>query len=556
MLYILKNLTHILSTIERIVRIKRSKIFFFAVIFGIAGTAGFGAELDPGFVKCGTPQAFRYLIGGVGKIASWRMDNLSNSVLSGGKHFRVHYDSTGNNAPDPADLDHNGLPDYIDSTMVFLEYAWDLQVNKLGYKPPLSDNGAGGGNEVDVYIKNFGNTGTYAVTYPDIGSSGPSSAYFIIDNNYLKKQYPSQGMAGLKVSTMHEFFHVIQFGMMVSRTPEWWMSLGSWWMEQTATWMENRGWDEVNDYLSYLGYFFNYKMVPLDNVDASYSYFMYGAVVWPMYLAKRFGDDQIRRIWEMMAVSPNPGLAAMDPLIPIGLSAAFNEFAVWNYFIKDKANTRDFYPDSNLFKQNMGIDLRSYVYPSQDSLFINNMTSRYAELLFVGSWKVNDALNIGLLSGDGISSENTLVFYTTPYDYEIHKLSPAANTLRLSRTWDRAVLVASCPDTQAKSGFFVIETDHSTAVDSAPLYTFSVKGAVPNPFNPLTAIRFTMPESGHTVISVYDVLGRKVTELFSGELTAGEKSILWKPSGLAGGVYFIRIVTPYGSKTAKALFLK
>ncbi|MDP2984600.1 MAG: T9SS type A sorting domain-containing protein [Candidatus Latescibacter sp.] len=538
-------------------RIERLKIFFLAVLFWLAGApAGYGFELDPGFIKCGTPQALKHLIGGTGKIASYRMDTLSNSVLSGEKHFLVHFDSTGYNAPDMADLDHNGLPDYIDSTLVFLEYAWDLQVNTLGYKPPLPDNGVGGGNEVDVYVSNIGATGNYGSTYPDLWTSGPSSAYFVIDNSYLKKQYPSQGMAGLKVTTMHEFFHVIQFGYMVSRSPEWWITLGSWWMEQSATWMENRGWDDVNDYLWYLGNFFNYKMLPLDTVDASYGNFMYGAVVWPMYLAKRFGDDHIRRIWETMGTSPDPGLAAMNPLIPIGLPAAFNEFAVWNYFVKDKANTRDFYPDSNLFKQNMGIDLRENFYPSHDSLFIANMTSRYAELLFVGSWKENDALNITLIPRAGISLENTLVFYTTPYDYQIRKLSQATSTLRLTRTWDRAVLVTSCPDTQAKSGYFVIDTDISTAVDSAPLYAFSVKGAVPNPFNPLTSIQFTMPGAGHADIKAYDVLGRKAAELFSGELTAGEKSILWKPSGLAGGVYFISIVTPYGSKTTKALLLK
>lgn len=543
-------------TFEGTMGLKQLRVLIISVfIIFDSAAAGYGLELDPGFIKCGTPLAVKNITTGTGKIASYRLDTLTNFVVSGEGHFRVHYDSTGAAAPDKTDLDFNGVPDYIDSVLVYLEYAWDLQVNKLGYTPPLSDNGAGGGNEVDVYVDNIGATGNFGVTYPDIYDSGPSSAYFIIDNNYLDNIYPTKGLAGLKVTTMHEFFHVIQFGYMTGRNPYWWMHNAPWWMEQSATWMENRGWDDVNDYLWYLRDFFNYKMLPLDTISI-YDNFMYGAVVWPMYLAKRFGDDQIRLIWEVMGTSENPCLAAMNPIIPIGLPAAFNEFAVWNYFVKERANTRDFYPESDLFKQSMGVDLREHSCPSQDSLSINNMTSRYAELLFVGSWQENDALNITIMPQAGFSSENTLVFYTTPYDYQIRKLNQLSSTLRLTRTWNRAVLVSSCPDTDTKSGYIVIDTDHSTKSPSTPLYAFTVKGTVPNPFNPMTTIQFTMPGSGHVEIRAYDVLGRKIAELFSGELTAGEKSILWKPDGLSGGVYFISIATPYGSKTAKALFLK
>jgi hypothetical protein len=517
---------------------------------------GYALELDPGFSKCGTPQAFGHLTGGTGKITSYRLNTLTNSILSSDGHFRVHYDSTGVRAPDKADLNFNGIPDFIDSTLIFLEYAWDLQVNKLGYNPPLSDNGAGGGNEVDVYVNNLGQSGIYGVTYSDTYISGPSSAYFIIDNNYSEDIYPTKGLAGLKVTTMHEFFHVIQFGYMVSRSPDWWTHNAPWWMEQTATWMEDRGWDEVNDYLWYMKDFFNNKTLPLDSFGAGTRNFMYGAVVWPMYLAKRFGDDQIRRIWEMMGTSENPCLAAMNPVIPDGLPSAFNEFAVWNYFVKDRANTIDFYSDSNLFKQNMEVDLSENFYPSNDSLSINNMTSLYAELLFVGNWQANDALSISIMPEAGLSSENTLIFYTTPYDYQIRKLNRLSSEISLTRIWNRAILVSSCPDTDLKSGYLVIDTNQSTKTDSAPLYAFTFKGTSPNPFNPITSVQFTMPGNGHVEIRAYDVLGRKADELFNGELTAGEKNLLWKPSGLSGGVYFISIITPFGTKTAKTLFLK
>jgi hypothetical protein len=55
---------------------------------------------------------------------------------------------------------------------------------------------------------------------------------------------------------------------------------------------------------------------------------------------------------------------------------------------------------------------------------------------------------------------------------------------------------------------------------------------------------------------VYDILGRKTADLFDGDLSAGEKSMLWKPENLSDGVYLVRIDTPYGSHTTKVLLLK
>ncbi|MCE5251119.1 hypothetical protein LLG96_12955, partial [bacterium] len=107
------------------------------------------------------------------------------SLLSSEGHFRVHYDSTGVNKPAPTDTDRNGVPDYIDSTLVYLEYAWNLEVNQLGYEEPLSDDGIGGGDEIDIYILDFGKGG-YGITFPDHPQNGMASAYIELDNNYAE----------------------------------------------------------------------------------------------------------------------------------------------------------------------------------------------------------------------------------------------------------------------------------------------------------------------------------------------------------------------------------
>ena len=63
----------------------------------------------------------------------------------------------------------------------------------------------------------------------------------------------------------------------------------------------------------------------------------------------------------------------------------------------------------------------------------------------------------------------------------------------------------------------------------------------PNPFNPSTTVRFTLPVRSFVVLKVYDLLGREVTTIVSEELDAGEYSRQWNASAMPSGVYFYRI---------------
>jgi len=73
-----------------------------------------------------------------------------------------------------------------------------------------------------------------------------------------------------------------------------------------------------------------------------------------------------------------------------------------------------------------------------------------------------------------------------------------------------------------------------------------VVGNYPNPFNPETTIDFTIPESGHVTIDVYNVAGQKVRRLFSEYMPAGTNKLVWdgeNDSGItvSSGVYFFRL---------------
>jgi selenium-binding protein 1 len=70
---------------------------------------------------------------------------------------------------------------------------------------------------------------------------------------------------------------------------------------------------------------------------------------------------------------------------------------------------------------------------------------------------------------------------------------------------------------------------------------FSFEGAYPNPFNPVTELSFTLPESGNVELSVYSLNGARVAELVSGYRSTGAHSVSFDASNLASGIYFAQL---------------
>ena len=78
----------------------------------------------------------------------------------------------------------------------------------------------------------------------------------------------------------------------------------------------------------------------------------------------------------------------------------------------------------------------------------------------------------------------------------------------------------------------------------------------PNPFNPSTTIRFTVPKESYTTLGVFNVLGEKISTLVSETLPAGDYNYEWNASGLPGGIYFYKMESGIFSRTIKMILLK
>ena len=85
---------------------------------------------------------------------------------------------------------------------------------------------------------------------------------------------------------------------------------------------------------------------------------------------------------------------------------------------------------------------------------------------------------------------------------------------------------------------------------------FKLRQNYPNPFNPRTDITYIIPEQTHVKLTVFDLLGRVVTDLVDEEKPAGEYNVEWDASGLSSGIYFYRLRSDDFVKTKKMVLLK
>ena len=85
---------------------------------------------------------------------------------------------------------------------------------------------------------------------------------------------------------------------------------------------------------------------------------------------------------------------------------------------------------------------------------------------------------------------------------------------------------------------------------------FKLFSNYPNPFNPITKIKFDIAKNTNAKLLVYDVLGRVVETLVNGELKAGRYEVDFDGYSLSSGVYFYKLVTNDYVDTKKMLMIK
>jgi hypothetical protein len=86
--------------------------------------------------------------------------------------------------------------------------------------------------------------------------------------------------------------------------------------------------------------------------------------------------------------------------------------------------------------------------------------------------------------------------------------------------------------------------------------SFDMSQNFPNPFNPVSTIKYQLPKANYVMIKLYDQLGREAGILFEGNRQAGYYQVSVDGTNLASGIYFCRINTSDYSKVIKMSLIK
>jgi len=256
-------------------------------------------------------------------------------AISPSGHFFIHFDTTGNTAPDLADSDANGIPDYVDEVGVIADSAHQVLVNVMGYEVEPFD-GEGG---YDIYIMSYG-AGTYGYTYlEDDGIS-----YIQIDNDYLG--YDIDPLLIMAVSLGHEYFHAIQIGYKPNLYDTYFFEMSSMWFEDVLV-------PNGNDYLNWIGPLFSNPTAAFGTSGAGYELGLFGhylsSFLDPNGVEDAKNSKIIRIFWEYFGETSSSAFSAVQDALSTEYEKSFIE--AWTDFIS-----------RNLFN---GIDDNFYYYGDQ-----------------------------------------------------------------------------------------------------------------------------------------------------------------------------------------------
>jgi hypothetical protein len=201
----------------------------------------------------------------------------------------------------------------------------------------------------------------------------------------------------------------------------------------------------------------------------------------------------------------------------------------------------------------------SHAFTMERPAYAKNLTAQLESGDVVLRWNANPegdvaqyAVYCDTTSGFGPGAGNFVGFVAAP--------DTSAN---LGAPTDTTYYRVAAIDTAGYAGGYSNEASIGppTAVDGALAYRDRLLQNVPNPFNPVTSIRFELAAAGDVTLDVYDVRGRLVRRLARGKHAEGIHTEVWDGLNDAGervssGVYFYRLVTERFTKTRKMVLLK
>jgi len=110
-------------------------------------------------------------------------------------------------------------------------------------------------------------------------------------------------------------------------------------------------------------------------------------------------------------------------------------------------------------------------------------------------------------------------------------------------------------------GYAVLDADLSINGPVVLPTRITLHPAFPNPFNPMTQIRYELPEASFVDLRIFDLNGREIKTLFRGFDASGFRSVMWDAKddhgqNVSAGVYLYRLEAAGQAQSQKLIYLK
>ncbi len=146
----------------------------------------------------------------------------------------------------------------------------------------------------------------------------------------------------------------------------------------------------------------------------------------------------------------------------------------------------------------------------------------------------NEFYTIGFVEGHGTDTESN------NYSFVDKNVESGIYTYRLNQI-----------DFDGTSSF-----SQEVEVEVNNLESFVLSQNYPNPFNPSTNIKFSIHSSAFTNLSIYNLVGEKVSELVNDVLPEGEYNYNFNAANFPSGIYIAKLSTGNQNQTIKMTLLK
>jgi len=222
------------------------------------------------------------------------------------------------------------------------------------------------------------------------------------------------------------------------------------------------------------------------------------------------------------------------------------------------------------------------------TLFLDMVTERYniapVEVTFEVSMAVQTLMENFDLSSDFLDvagnfngwGSNAMLLEDTDADSvytitltDVYPGESLEYKFRMNGNWDTSEFpdggpnrVYVVPDTNSVVFHWYNDVDTPVGVDGLAIPTeYALHANYPNPFNPITNIKYDIPENTHVTIAIYNILGQHMIDLVNEEQAAGYYHMQWngltkQGTPVSSGLYIYRLTTSEFTKSHKMTYLK